>query len=146
MVAEPGNQPVVIGQPSDQPVGLLLYRDMDVGVDGHPRVAPDQLGVRVNIDIRPDELSRVRPGTGGMSVTPNDPSDLPRVHRPPELGGTGRRPVWRIAALQLPSDLVYRADPRKPTHGDIEPSELMEFDKYEAAIVSTAPTWSLLNV
>lgn len=146
VATEPENQATAIVPALDDPAGTLLYRAMDIGADGRPRVHPDHLGVRVNIDIEPDGQSRVRPGTGGMSVTPNDPSDLPRPHRPPELGGTGKRPVWHIAEPQLPSDLVYRPDPRKRTHGFVEPRDLMEFSKYEAAVISTGPAWSLFNV
>jgi hypothetical protein len=119
---------------------------MDVGDDGHPRIGPEDLGVRVNLDIKPDELARVRPGTGGMSVTADDPFDLPRPHRPPEFGGTGRRPVWQIPVRQLPGDLVYRADPKRRTHGFIEPNKLMELREYQSAIASTAPVWSLTHV
>ncbi len=40
------------------------------------------LGVRPGVDIVPDEDDEVRPGTGGMSVTPEDVELMPRDLRP----------------------------------------------------------------
>jgi hypothetical protein len=119
---------------------------MEVGDDGQPHIGSEDLGVRIKIDIRPDEKSRVRPGMGGMSVTPDDPFDLPRPHRPLEFGGTGKRPVWQIPLHQLPGDLAYRVDPKRRTHGYIEPSKAMDLSQYQSAIESTAPAWSLTHV
>lgn len=76
-----------------------------------------------------------------MSVTPNDPWDLPQHMRPAEFGGTGRRPVWRIMSDQLPGDLNYRRDPGKRTHGFVEPSKVMLVDEYVSVIEMTEPSW-----
>ena len=111
--------------------------------DGNPRIAANHLGIRVGTDIQPDDDRNVRPGTGGMSVTPNDPMDLHQHVRPVELGGTGKRPVWWINDEKLPVNLNYRPDPRSRTHGFVEPSDLMSIEDYQEAIEGTAPNWSL---
>ena len=73
------------------------------------------------IPVGPDGL--VHPGTGGMSVSPYDPGNLPEHRRPPEFGGTGRDPVWEHHSDQLGPDLQYRPDPHNPGgHGFVEPS------------------------
>ncbi len=44
-----------------------------------PRCGPDarSLGVRVHQDIKPDDKGDVHPETGGMSVSLDDPMNLP---------------------------------------------------------------------
>jgi len=120
-----------------------LFRGMAKAGDGNPRIAPNHLGVRIGADIQPDGDSNVRPNTGGMSVTPNDPMDLPQHRRPAELAGTSRWPVWWIHDRKLPAMLNYRPDPRSRTHGFVEPRTTMNLDDYQAAIAGTAPTWTL---
>jgi hypothetical protein len=119
-----------------------LFRAMEQANNGNPRIAPNHLGVRLGDDIEPDAKGNVRPNIGGMSVTPNDPMDLPLHRRPPELGGTSNRHVWWINDRKLPITLNYRPDPRSRTHGFIEPSGVMSFNDYEAAITGTASNWT----
>lgn len=124
-------------------VDTQLFRAMAREVNGNPRIAPAHLGIRIGTDIEPDDDGNVRPETGGMSVTPNDPMDLPQHRRPAELGGTGKWPVWWIHDGKLPVSLNYRPDPRSRTHGFVEPSDLMRLENYQGSIEGTAPNWSL---
>lgn len=119
----------------------MLFRTMAQEEDGLPRLGPSHLGVRRCTDIVPDAVGLVEPAAGGMSVTPHDPLDLPRARRPLELGGTCRYAAWYVVAEELPAELSYRRDPRNRAHGFIEPSVLMSFEDYVAAIHSTRTLW-----
>ena len=122
-----------------------LYRAMDA-VGGAPRIHPSHLGVRVGPgrDIEADYRGDVRPGTGGMSVVPDDPMDIHRHFRPRSLGGRGKWPVWLISSARITSPLVARQD--RPTHWLIEPSTSMALPAYEAALAATAPHWDQAGV
>lgn len=78
-----------------------LYRSMraaDIGL--MPAVGPTgrTLGARVPLDIPVDADGMVSPGTGGMSVAPFSPANLPSHRRPSSLpGGTSKDPVWRFS-------------------------------------------------
>ena len=121
-----------------------LYRSMSSADDGLPQVGSSArtLGARPGIDIPIDESGMVHPNTGGMSVTPNDPKLLPPHRRPPELGGTGKDPVFCASCNSLPDGLQYRPDPANPSgHGFIEPSRPMAFDQYQKLIESWRGNW-----
>ena len=110
---------------------------------GMPLVDPNHLGVRTTgprIDINTDAHGVVRPNTGGMSVTPDDPIYLPRHFRPRDLGGRGKRPVWLISSARIADPLATRQD--EPKHWLIEPSTTMALAVYESALAETAPHWS----
>ena len=66
--------------------------------EGRPACAATErtLGVRPPIDIPVDSSGFVPPGTGGLSVAPEAPTNLPRHRRPQEYDGTGQDPVWGI--------------------------------------------------
>lgn len=109
-----------------------------------PATGPADLGVRVGTDISPGPSGHVAPGQGGMSVAPDDPMNLHRLHRPEELGGSGSKPVWGIARQDLDEPLHCRLDPRKPArHAMIEPAAPMPFSQYQGALEATAPKWGL---
>lgn len=123
-----------------------LYRAMKDD-NGAPLVDPNHLGVRTtgpHIDIESDALGLVHPGTGGMSVTPDDPIHMPRHFRPRDLGGRGKRPVWLISSARIADPLAARQD--RPTHWQIEPSFRMALAAYESALAETAPHWSRARV
>lgn len=103
-----------------------------------PEIGPTArtLGVRPDDDI-PVVVGRVMPLTGGMSVAPDDPGNLPRHRRPPEHGGTGKDPIWGIALGSLSPDLAFRQD--KPNHGLFEPATEMSLDQFQEALADTAP-------
>ena len=96
------------------------------------------LGVRPGDDI-PVVAGRVSPGTGGMSVVPDNPMNLPDHRRPVPLGGTGKDPIWGIDRGSLGGDVVYRQD--KPTHGLFEPAREMSLDEFQEALADLASRW-----
>jgi hypothetical protein len=121
-----------------------LYRAMREATVGVPETGPSArtLGVRPGIDVSAtasDEM--VLPGQGGISVSPDDPLNLPSFRRPPNFQGTGRDPVFAIDVGQLGPDLRYRPDPNKPKHGFIEPARPMTLDKYQQAVAATQSRW-----
>ena len=123
---------------------VTLYRSMGSAEDGFPLTGAiaRTLGARPAIDIVVDSVGMVRPGTGGVSVAPNDIMHLPVFRRPPEFGGTGKDPVWSIRAIDLGPDLRYRPDPDNPAgHGFIEPARRMRFSEYQDALHATSGTW-----
>ena len=102
------------------------------------------LGARIPRDIQPDQWSRVHPGTGGMSVSPDDPMNLPPHRRPPPLWGYGKDLVFGIAASRLGADLEFRRDPQDPrNHGFVEPAFVVLADAYQRSLCATAERWRL---
>lgn len=122
----------------------MLYRGMKEDADGLPACGSTvrTLGVRVPRDIKPDPAGRVRPGTGGMSVAPDDPLNLQPHRRPRTLGGTGPDPVFFMAAEHPRPALQVRRD--RPGHALIEPSSAMEIAFYVHALHQTRPMWRKL--
>lgn len=126
------------------PFGLIdIFRGMmasnDLPVLGDTKRT---LGAAAN-DITVDEHGMVHPNTGGMSVSPNDPQNLPVHRKPPEFGGTGKDPVFTMNTEALPEGLQYRPDPKDPaTHGFIEPNSSMKAEEYQDLIHSTQKNWS----
>ena len=123
--------------------GQDIYRGMrDAG--GAPELGPSArtLGARTDdIPVGADGL--VRPGTGGMSVSPGAPGNLPPHRRPSGFGGTGKDPVWCASTCDLPDGLTYRPDPSNPGgHGFIEPASPMTFDAYQGLLEQTQSIWS----
>lgn len=96
------------------------------------------LGVRPTDDI-PVHAGRVRPGTGGMSVAPDSPMNLPEHRRPPKFGGSGKDPVWEISIDELGVDLVFYQD--KAKHGLFEPARETSMDDFQQALADLAPKW-----
>jgi hypothetical protein len=122
-----------------------LYRAMQVAMDSHPEIGMTArtLGARPHIDIL-IQGAMVYPNTGGISVAPDDPMNLPSHRRPPSFMGTGKDPVWRLNACDLGPELQYRPDPRSPTtHGFIEPIAPTTFDEYQRALEATRESWQL---
>jgi RHS repeat-associated protein len=122
----------------------ILYRGMRAEGDGLPKVEASArgLGARPQTDIPIDDGGMVRPGTGGLSVSPDDPRYLPPHRRPPEFGGSGKDPVFGTRVRDLPEGLAYRPDPNNPVHhGFIEPSREMPFPLYQDLIARTRNLW-----
>ena len=121
-----------------------LFRCMRPAADGYPEVGPSNrtLGVRPGIDVPAVNAGdTVHPGTGGVSVSPDDPMNLPSFRRPPAYGGTAKDPVWVIDEIDLGPDRVYRPDPARATHGFLEPARPMSLTEYEQAVDRTRDRW-----
>ncbi|HEU5159763.1 MAG TPA: DUF6531 domain-containing protein [Streptosporangiaceae bacterium] len=104
------------------------------------------LGARPGTDIPVDANGMVHPRTGGVSASPDSPTNLPPHRRPPEFGGTGRDPVWQTSSEGLPDGLTYRPDPANPSgHGFIEPSRSMSIEEYQGLLGSTQGSWQLTS-
>src|SRR5258708_3685860 len=120
---------------------------MTPDTDGLPLVGPAarQLGVRPldrlpHNDVSaasPDDI--VNPGEG-MSAAPNNPANLEKNRRPPQLnGGTGKDPVWEIDIVDLGPQLEYVQD--KPTHGVVAPRVPMTLADLGQALAATRTRW-----
>jgi hypothetical protein len=126
-------------------VGQTLLRAMRTTPEVRPVCAPTgrTLGARPHIDIPVDPSGFVHPGTGGLSVAPEIPTNLPPHRRPPEYGGTGKDPVWGIQEGALGPYLRYVPDAvPTPRHGVVEPAVSMPFEAYQRALEETAPYWT----
>ncbi len=117
---------------------------MRTDANGQPMcgVQANMLGVRPGTDIQPDADDLVRGGSGGLSVTPDDPARLPPHVRPARLGGKGRLPVFEIAIARLGATLRYRPDNKNPErHGFIEPADSMTLADYQSRLGATQADW-----
>src|SRR5262249_49198777 len=121
---------------------------MQQAADGAPLLGPSArtLGARPQIDLPADTQGMVRPGTGGLSVSPNDLMGLPTHRRPPEFGGTGKDPVWYIDTLDVGTSLTYRLDPaNQVSHAFLEPAFPMPLGEYQDALAATRRAWRLAS-
>src|SRR5262245_23402592 len=118
----------------------VVYRSMEPDRDGKPRAGRSSraLGVRLQVDIEPDEEGVVHPETGGMSGS-RAIAELPAHRRPPTHGGTGQDPVWWCDTRNLPRFLRPRRTRRG--HALIEPRYAMELGDYEDALAATRDSW-----
>lgn len=101
------------------------------------------LGVRVggsDADVPVGADGNIAPGTGGMSVAPDDPLFLPQHRRPRSLGGTGKDPVWRLFQHSLPLTLIFVAE--REEHGVIGSAIVATPSQFRDALASTAPDWT----
>jgi len=126
---------------------VKIYRAMTPDADGLPHVGRSarQLGVRTfdrlpHNDVRaatPDDIVNPREG---MSAAPNNPANLTKNRRPPQVnGGTGKDPVWEIDTEDLGPELEYVQD--KPTHGVVGAKEPMTLAELEQALAATRARW-----
>ena len=126
---------------------MRVLRAMKVDEDGKPETGNTArtLGVRTgdrrrNIVVAASGF--VLPETGGMSVSPPPPDNLPEHRRPEEYGGTGRDPAWELDTDDLPPELMYRPAPKDPyRHGFIEPAAPMPLGDYETFLRMTRRLW-----
>lgn len=130
-----------------------------IGADSH------MLGVRVPVedqaerpvDILPDEMDRVLPYTGGLSVARSIDDLLPHLV-PKRLksfvegaSGSNNRHVWSMGKGSfseggIAHHLILR---RKPERSDgrvlglVEPAAIMSLAEYQSALAATRLQWSL---
>ena len=81
----------------------------------------------------------VRPNSGGMSVAPRTPFNLPAIRRPRLLLGTGKDPVWGIHREVLGPELLVDQD--TPTHATVQPARAMSIINYRRALAETRERW-----
>lgn len=122
----------------------VVFRAMKEDSDGKPQVGRSArtLGIRISgprIDIPINDEGKVRPKTGGMSVTPDTPYLLPKPRLPKSLGGEGRDPVFSMNVADLPSSLALRRD--KPSHALVEPLKCCLFQEFEQNLHGTRGDW-----
>jgi hypothetical protein len=102
----------------------------------------NQLGVRPGVDIPNTRDDRVHPGTGGLSITPDDLARLPPHIRPPSHGGRGKMPIFELEVARLGTPLGVRLDPKHPErHAFVEPVIVLTVREYQAALCATGPLW-----
>ncbi len=120
--------------------------------NGVPRACPTPkcLGVRVGPgefdDIPLQEDGLLHPGTGGMTVVPDDPMFIPEWRRPKALpGGKSKDPLWVISHDRLPDQLAYRPDDPDENgiviHGLVEPAAIVAEAQFQADLASTQDDW-----
>jgi hypothetical protein len=129
----------------------LFYRAMTPDGDGLPTVGRTarSLGVRASdVTVEPD--GSITPGSGGMSVAPGSPWNLPHHRRPKSFGrgstGHDQDRVFEVAEDQVEVvRLVVRPDDRRPEiHAFIEPATRMQLGDYERALAETRPAWKVV--
>jgi hypothetical protein len=132
-----------------------IYRGMKKE-NGKPALGASAttLGVRIPDDIRPDADDRVRPGTGGMSVSPSLRTlPLHRIparlrERVPKARGNNDLFVWSMgegtfACGAVATGLLLRVDPSNDNHGFVEPDTIMELSEYQRSLYTTQDAWSI---
>ncbi|MCB1077740.1 MAG: hypothetical protein KDM64_07935 [Verrucomicrobiae bacterium] len=119
---------------------------MKLVADGLPLCGSDRrtLGVKQGAppegDIPIQTDGTVAPSTGGLSVAPVSPRNLPKHRRPPEFGGEGRDPIFYFDLSNIEgSGIAFRRD--RPEHGLIEPDTEMTFESFQGMIYQTRKQW-----
>jgi hypothetical protein len=105
-------------------------------------------------DITPDASGLVKPGQGGISVSPDivhlPPHAIPTrlKSRYPRASGNARIRIRRLGEGpfsdgSLSDELSFRVDPKNAGHGFIEPASDMHVNAYLDAIRSTRDQWQI---
>jgi hypothetical protein len=122
-----------------------LYRTMKSGADGRPITGRSarMLGVRVegpHADVVLDDAGQVLPGRGGMSVTVDDPIQMPPARRPRWLGhGLSEDQLFALPIRAVGGALTVRID--RGAHGLVEPTQPRPLITYEVDLRATRPNW-----
>ena len=125
----------------------MYFRSMTPSADGQPIVASSKrsLGVLAEESNAPD--GSFGPGTGGLSVSPDSPWNLPNHRRPRGMGrgstGVATDWVFGIDGLSLTlAELVARPDPNNPMgHAFVEPTKILSHEGYNGMLLKTRTYW-----
>ena len=107
--------------------------------NGKPAATETARGLGARPQDIPSPGGQVSPNTGGVSAAPS-PQGLPDHRRPPEYGGTGKDPVWKLDLKDIDPDLKYVPD--SPTHGTIQPARPMSLETYQNKLKAMADKWT----
>jgi hypothetical protein len=102
------------------------------------------LGVRPHRHRSVDTSGLVAPMTGGMSITADDPMNLPPHRRSARYNEAGCDPVFEIHGDSFGGSLSLRHDGR-PSQYLVEPHAFCLFEDYQMALHATRPFWLLLE-
>lgn len=96
--------------------------------------------MRENQDVFPDRNGQIFPGKGGMSIAPDDPTNLQPHRLPVEFDGKNKTDkLWRIYEDELPEGLNVDFDKRG--HGNLQPAEPMDLETYRRLLRETIDKW-----
>ncbi len=126
--------------------------------DGKPLVANTARGLGARIgalpedDIPSDDVGRVHPGYGGMSVAPSwrelEVHRIPKrlKHAVADARGSNRDACWRMGTGPFESGPVteqLHLHKDSEVHASVEPETAMTAAQYIAALVATRDQWSI---
>lgn len=94
-------------------------------------------------DIWEDFNGCLHPASGGMSVAPDSPMNLPLSRRTKKWDGLapGNFEVFKLEVNNLPESLALRLDTQ--THGVVEPVVSCKSSVFQSELCSTKPNWSV---
>lgn len=91
-------------------------------------------------------FSRQTPSVPEKVASPSPPTTLSDCHGHAgrfQWGGVGRDPVWAIDSTTLPLRLAFRRD--SPTHGLIEPTDIMSLAEFQSELAMTRSDWKQVD-
>jgi hypothetical protein len=129
----------------------LLFRVMRPAEDGKPLVGdePSLLGVRCDHpsgrnDVKRGKNGLIFPGTGGLSVNPDDYTRIYPTILDMALDEEEEEQVWCLQLEDLSHELAYR-EPRAGK-GLIEPSRPMTLERFQRALADTRDAWRIYSI
>lgn len=122
---------------------MKLYRAMKADrLLNKPKIGDTarELGIRITGELLDIKLinNYILPDDGGMSVSPNSPSNLPEHRRKKD-------PVWEIDSVYLKQFGVRYCEDKLNKHGLIKPIDEMTLPEYQQAIAKTQNYWQLVE-
>lgn len=130
---------------------MRLYRGMKADADGLPTTQGNpKMALSVKIgdgeyDDIPEEEGFVKPGTGGLSVTHDDPHKLPAHRLPPSYGGSAKgNVVFFIEHAELGAELLAVYDPIEDddSHYCVQPAQRCAVEVYLLNLANTRTNWN----
>jgi hypothetical protein len=133
-----------------RPTPYLETRLLAVGADAPVLAVNVWMSPVAPVGVRDPKGGWIEPGTGGMSVAPGSPWNLPNHRRPRSLGrGSTGHSDDRVYAVEeapvIAERLAVRPDAERPQiHAFVEPASRMLPDAYESALAATRPAWKVV--